>query len=110
MSVCVFDRFQRDGIAFAVRHGGRALIADDMGLGKTVQVAYSYHSSCAKTDLACFSVCLNLLSASTCNNPPIQYTILEAVLQIHTGRTGSHLFVPLSSKCMACPITVWGTP
>ena len=31
-------RFQREGVEFAVRHGGRALIADDMGLGKTVQV------------------------------------------------------------------------
>jgi len=25
--------FQRDGVAFAVRHGGRCLIADEMGLG-----------------------------------------------------------------------------
>lgn len=29
--------FQREGIAFAIRHGGRALIGDEMGLGKTVQ-------------------------------------------------------------------------
>ena len=31
-------RFQREGVMFALRHDGRALIADDMGLGKTVQV------------------------------------------------------------------------
>jgi SNF2 family DNA or RNA helicase len=31
-------RFQREGVRFALRHDGRALIADDMGLGKTVQV------------------------------------------------------------------------
>ena len=30
--------FQREGVAFALRHAGRALIADEMGLGKTVQV------------------------------------------------------------------------
>lgn len=29
--------FQRDGVAFALRRGGRALIADEMGCGKTVQ-------------------------------------------------------------------------
>lgn len=29
--------FQRAGVAFAVRRGGRALIGDDMGLGKTIQ-------------------------------------------------------------------------
>ncbi len=29
--------FQREGVAFAASHGGRALIADEMGLGKTVQ-------------------------------------------------------------------------
>ena len=31
--------FQREGVRFALRHGGRALIGDEMGLGKTVQVA-----------------------------------------------------------------------
>ncbi|CAL8464419.1 g3954 [Coccomyxa elongata] len=39
-------QFQKDGVIFAVRHGGRALIADDMGLGKTVQaicVAACFH-------------------------------------------------------------------
>jgi len=30
--------FQREGVKFALRHGGRALIGDEMGLGKTVQV------------------------------------------------------------------------
>ena len=30
--------FQREGVRFALRHGGRALIGDEMGLGKTVQV------------------------------------------------------------------------
>ena len=25
------------GVAFAVKHGGRALIGDEMGLGKTIQ-------------------------------------------------------------------------
>ncbi len=29
--------FQRDGVKFAVKHGGRALIGDEMGLGKTLQ-------------------------------------------------------------------------
>ena len=29
--------FQREGVAFAVRQGGRALIGDEMGLGKTLQ-------------------------------------------------------------------------
>ena len=29
--------FQREGVAFALRHDGRVLIADEMGLGKTVQ-------------------------------------------------------------------------
>ena len=31
--------FQRDGIKFALKHGGRALVGDEMGLGKTVQVS-----------------------------------------------------------------------
>lgn len=30
--------FQLDGLRFALRRGGRSLIADDMGLGKTLQV------------------------------------------------------------------------
>ena len=30
--------FQREGVRFALCHGGRALIGDEMGLGKTVQV------------------------------------------------------------------------
>lgn len=29
--------FQREGVRFALRRGGRALIADEMGVGKTVQ-------------------------------------------------------------------------
>ena len=29
--------FQRAGVAFAIRRGGRVLIGDDMGLGKTIQ-------------------------------------------------------------------------
>ena len=32
--------FQREGVKFALRHGGRALIGDEMGLGKTVQVMH----------------------------------------------------------------------
>lgn len=64
MSGCGFDRFQRDGITFAVRHGGRALIADDMGLGKTVQVAFSYGPPCENTNMACISLCSKKESAS----------------------------------------------
>ena len=30
--------FQREGVRFALRHGGRGIIGDEMGLGKTVQV------------------------------------------------------------------------
>lgn len=52
------DRFQKDGVIFAVRHGGRALIADDMGLGKTVQVAYLHHPPCAKTCSGMKLLCL----------------------------------------------------
>ena len=29
--------FQREGVMFALRRGGRVLIGDEMGLGKTVQ-------------------------------------------------------------------------
>ncbi|XP_015897937.3 uncharacterized protein LOC107431494 isoform X6 [Ziziphus jujuba] len=29
--------FQREGVRFILRHGGRALLADEMGLGKTLQ-------------------------------------------------------------------------
>jgi hypothetical protein len=29
--------FQREGVQFALRHGGKALLGDEMGLGKTVQ-------------------------------------------------------------------------
>lgn len=29
--------FQREGVKFALRHGGRCLLGDEMGLGKTVQ-------------------------------------------------------------------------
>lgn len=29
--------FQREGVKFVLRHGGRALLGDEMGLGKTVQ-------------------------------------------------------------------------
>ncbi|GAX73093.1 hypothetical protein CEUSTIGMA_g546.t1 [Chlamydomonas eustigma] len=37
---CLHERmmqFQRDGVIFGLRRGGRVLIADEMGLGKTVQ-------------------------------------------------------------------------
>jgi SWI/SNF-related matrix-associated actin-dependent regulator 1 of chromatin subfamily A len=30
-------QFQREGVRFGLRHGGRVLIGDEMGLGKTVQ-------------------------------------------------------------------------
>lgn len=40
--------FQREGIRFALEHGGRALIADEMGLGKTLQaIAFA---ACFKDD------------------------------------------------------------
>ena len=29
--------FQKEGVAFAIDHGGRVLIGDEMGLGKTLQ-------------------------------------------------------------------------
>lgn len=35
--------FQKDGIVFALRRGGRCMVADEMGLGKTIQaIAISY--------------------------------------------------------------------
>lgn len=37
--------FQKDGIVFALRRGGRCMVADEMGLGKTIQaiaIAYFY--------------------------------------------------------------------
>ncbi|KAK2076871.1 hypothetical protein QBZ16_005099 [Prototheca wickerhamii] len=40
--------FQREGVQFALAHGGRALIGDEMGLGKTVQalaVAAAYRDA-----------------------------------------------------------------
>ncbi len=37
--------FQREGVRFALRHGGRVLIGDEMGLGKTVQVKQQHHAS-----------------------------------------------------------------
>ena len=52
--VCVHARVlgtvhvQREGVQFAVDHGGRCLIADEMGLGKTIQalaVAAYYKSA-----------------------------------------------------------------
>ena len=30
--------YQKDGVMFGLRHGGRMLLADEMGLGKTVQI------------------------------------------------------------------------
>jgi len=38
--------FQREGVQFGLKHGGRLLLADEMGLGKTVQaicIALAYH-------------------------------------------------------------------
>ena len=52
--------FQREGVLFGVRHGGRALIADEMGVGKTVQaiaLATCYQVSplpCMKRSRVCF--------------------------------------------------------
>lgn len=40
--------FQKTGVAFILRHGGRGMIADEMGLGKTVQaiaVAHFYRET-----------------------------------------------------------------
>ena len=34
--------FQKEGVRFALKHNGRALIADDMGTGKTVQVSLPF--------------------------------------------------------------------
>ncbi|ADM11682.1 Snf2/Rad54-like helicase [Encephalitozoon intestinalis ATCC 50506] len=39
--------FQREGVQYALRQGGRIIVADDMGLGKTIQalaVSYYYRS------------------------------------------------------------------
>lgn len=33
--------FQRDGVKFVIRRGGRALVGDEMGLGKTLQARAS---------------------------------------------------------------------
>jgi hypothetical protein len=35
--VAALAPYQREGVAFVLRRGGRALLADEMGLGKTVQ-------------------------------------------------------------------------
>ncbi len=49
---CWLCSFQREGVRFALKHNGRALIADDMGTGKTVQVSslllaqLCYHYAC----------------------------------------------------------------
>ena len=54
--------FQREGVAFAVRHGGRCLIADEMGLGKTVQAlatALCYPSDWPVLVLCPASLCAN---------------------------------------------------
>lgn len=45
--------FQREGVRFALRHGGRALIGDEMGLGKTVQVSRCCVFSSAVPSLPC---------------------------------------------------------
>ena len=47
---CLWDNlmpFQRDGVRYALKRGGRILLADDMGLGKTIQslgIASAYKS------------------------------------------------------------------
>jgi SWI/SNF-related matrix-associated actin-dependent regulator 1 of chromatin subfamily A len=35
--------FQREGVKYGLKRGGRVLLGDEMGLGKTVQV-YSYRN------------------------------------------------------------------
>ena len=38
--------FQREGVKFVLRRGGRGLIGDEMGLGKTVQVCFNPNLIC----------------------------------------------------------------
>ena len=58
--------FQREGVKFAVTHGGRALIGDEMGLGKTLQgIAIAKVFESEWPCLVCVCVCVyKSLSAS----------------------------------------------
>eukprot|EP00854_Cymbomonas_tetramitiformis_P023699 gene23699-28724_t len=46
--------FQRDGVRFALRHGGRVLFGDEMGLGKTIQAIATL--ACYQEDWPCLLV------------------------------------------------------
>uniref|UniRef100_A0A061SCW0 SWI/SNF-related matrix-associated actin-dependent regulator of chromatin subfamily A-like protein 1 n=1 Tax=Tetraselmis sp. GSL018 TaxID=582737 RepID=A0A061SCW0_9CHLO len=46
--------FQREGVKFALSHGGRVLLADEMGLGKTVQAIALM--ACYKEDWPCLII------------------------------------------------------
>lgn len=46
--------YQREGVDFLHKNGGRVLLADDMGLGKTVEtIAYLYEARVGRTLIVC---------------------------------------------------------
>ena len=70
--------FQKEGVLFGVRQGGRALIADEMGVGKTVQ---------AIALASCYRVrpvpCMDILSCSFSQKPHDQSTFMQLTGSMH---------------------------
>ena len=57
--------FQREGIRFALRKGGRLLIGDEMGLGKTVQAIAIM--ACYRDEWPCVIVTPSSLRGMRCS-------------------------------------------
>ena len=93
--------FQRDGVRFVLRNGGRALLGDEMGLGKTVQALAVL--SAYKDEWPVLIVCPSSLRESWCNSIQEWLGVSENKIRVvHNGkdaeqtRIGSFDFLVIS--------------
>ena len=93
--------FQREGVKFALRNGGRALLGDEMGLGKTVQALAVL--SAYKDEWPVLIVCPSSLRESWCSAIQEWLGISESKIRVvHNGkdaeqtRIGSFDFLVIS--------------
>ena len=85
--------FQREGVRFVLRHGGRALVGDEMGLGKTVQ-AIAFMAA-YRAEWPCLIVAPSSLREAWADALGEWLGVRsDRVVVIHSGKDGACVGVP----------------